>query len=204
MALNSPEACLENFKKSMEYKLPCLGMKETDNVAEVFKALSVTDENIVEGKPLLFTTRDEMMKKFKNVKNRQDGSSIFTIFWVQGQNGETLIFLHDSGCSEACILIKAVGTAIPAAEITQRNVEVAGGTIISQQSCKLLFPLAEGLENYLEVNSICMEKILNEIPGIDISDVLQKIVYPNYLKSRHQEGKEPEFKLDQIPSKTVV
>ena len=47
-----------------------------------------------------------------------------------------------------------------------------------------------------------MEKILNEIPGIDISDVLQKVVYPNYLKARNQEGKEPEFKLDQIPSKT--
>ena len=92
-------------------------MKETDNVAEVFKALSLTDESIVEGKPLLFTTRDEMMKKFKNVKGRQNGSSIFTIFWVQGQNGETLIFLHDSGCSEACILIKAVGTSIPAAEM---------------------------------------------------------------------------------------
>ena len=152
-------------------------------------------------RPGVYRNKKQMMEAYKGIRSRKTGRHIFTIFSVRGTGGEMMNFVHDSGCSEFCVIKRLIGSQIPAAGKSSKKVETAGGEIVRKDSFKMLLPLAkEESEQYLEVEGVVLEKILNGLPISNIEKAVRKL-YENYTSHCAKYNTMPEFSIEQLPTK---
>ena len=189
---------LENYQHNCNEATTGEFVKEQHQ--DLFRALYVDNRGVNNGFKT-YMNRDNMLLEYPMARERVEGRLLFKLFYISFGENESLLFASDSCCSELCLRKDCLGSTIPCTAATIKTVQVAGGKVLPYQSVRLLLPVAANTEkhSHYEQESILMNTVIDNLPFIDLTQIVTNILYPNYLKFCQDLGQEPLFRIADLP-----